>query len=124
MRNLIFIFSLVLAGFECYPVRKGIIIDEITHMPIMDAEIKFGSSTTLSNASGQFEISAEKCDPKMTITKKNYKPFGAYLSNKNDETTIPDLILDVRNEPKVQGIDKLTHKDNKQEGLYFDKNTC
>jgi hypothetical protein len=80
---LIFYFSPFLIGCECYPARKGVIFDEATQMPIENVQIEFGNSKTLSNANGQFEISAKGCDLKITITKDSYKTFGAYLSNKN-----------------------------------------
>lgn len=85
---LIFIVLLFLTGCECYPVRKGIIVDEITHLPIENAQIQFGTSKTFSNMYGQFEISASSCNLKMTVTKDNYKPFGIKLTGKNEKTTI------------------------------------
>ena len=85
---LIITILLFLTGCECYPVRKGIIVDETTHLPIENAQIQFGTSKTFSNVNGEFEISASSCNLKMTVTKDKYKPFGVRLTGKNEKTTI------------------------------------
>lgn len=98
---LIFGWSLFLFGCECYPTQKGIIVDELTHMPISNALVKFGNSSTYSNTHGQFEASATGCDLKMTVSKENYKDFGVSMSTENGK-----LIIRIDNEYSYRKLDK------------------
>jgi len=102
IKTLLIINSLAfLFGCECYPVRKGVIVDDLTHMPIANAQIQFGTSKTLSNINGQFEISSSGCDLKMIVIKDKYKPFAFNMSSKNKKTTI-----ELDNEIKYKDLDK------------------
>ncbi len=80
----IFIFS----SCECFPVTKGVIVDELTHMPIRNAQIQFGGSKTLSNEVGQFEISSGGCNIKLTIAKYRYKSFVEKITSQNGKINI------------------------------------
>lgn len=106
MRNLgsyllLFSFTLLLIGCECYPTRKGVILDQNTRLPIENAQIQFGSSQCLSDAQGHFEISANGCNLKLTVTKDGYKPFGARFSN-NDNT----ISIEIDNEINYRDLEK------------------
>ncbi len=112
MKNLayylvLFNFSLLLIGCECYPVRKGIILDERTHLPIENAEITFGSSKCLSDEKGQFEISGSGCDLKMTVRKMEYKPFSATFENKDN-----NILIEIDNESEYQDIEESEYLDS------------
>ena len=101
-----------LTGCECFPVRKGIILDELTHLPIENAQIKFGTANTLSNNIGQFEISGSSCDLKLIVSKKNYKPFAAKLSTKNEKVKIElddEIIYTDLDKPKYLKSDSLSY---------------
>ena len=88
--NAIFIIAslFTVSGCECYPVEKGIILDETTHLPIENAQIKLGRSTVLSDKIGQFNISSSGCKLKLIITADGYKPFATKIMAKNNKISI------------------------------------
>jgi hypothetical protein len=74
-------------GCECFPVEKGIVVDE-SNSPIKNAQVEFGNQKSLTDSIGRFEIAASGCNLKLIISKESYKSFIAKTSAKNSKINI------------------------------------